>query len=153
MVVVDLQIVCNVSVPPMEKIQQWAQAALTSVKVPAELSIKIVDEKESAELNLEYRQKIGPTNILSFGCDLPIEIEPRLLGDLVICAPVVIAEAAQQDKAVMDHWAHMIVHGCLHLLGYDHIEPQQAIEMETREAQILATFSIDNPYQSTGYTE
>ena len=100
-------------------------------------------------LNKEYRGKDKPTNVLSFPFDdmagLPEE-ETRLLGDLVICAPVVRKEAKKQDKRPKDHWAHMVVHGTLHLLGYDHIEEAEASEMEALEARILEQFGIKNPY-------
>ena len=123
----------------------------------AELGIRIVDEVESAELNQTYRDKPGPTNVLSFPFEMPDlpegfatdeedEISANLLGDLVICAPVVAREAAEQGKPEVVHWAHMVVHGMLHLLGYDHLEPAESAEMEEQERQILAGLGIVDPY-------
>ena len=109
--------------------------------------MRIVDEQESAELNEQYRHKSGPTNILSFPVDLPEGIELNLLGDLVICAPVLEKEALEQEKLLAHHWAHIIVHGVLHLLGYDHIDETQAELMENKEIAILNKLNINNPYR------
>lgn len=152
-VTVDFQLACEGETPDAGQFQRWAESALTEVEEDCELSIRLVDEDESARLNSEYRGKNGPTNVLSFPFEAPIELDPRLLGDLVICMPVVEREAAEQDKAVNDHWAHMVVHGCLHLLGYDHIEDDEAEKMEALEIQILHSFDIANPYQSPGVTD
>lgn len=149
-VLVDLQTATEAEIPTAEAFQRWADAALTEVEQDCELSIRLVDEAESAELNQQYRGKNGPTNVLSFPFEAPIELDPRLLGDLVICAPVVEKEAAAQDKSVNDHWAHMVVHGCLHLLGYDHIEDEEAEQMEALEIRILSTLNIINPYSWQG---
>lgn len=149
-VLVDLQTATEAEIPTAEAFQRWAESALTQVEQDCELSIRLVDEAESAELNQQYRGKNGPTNVLSFPFESPIELDPRLLGDLVICAPVVEKEAAEQDKAVNDHWAHMVVHGCLHLLGYDHIEDEEAEQMEALEIEILNTLNIINPYSWQG---
>jgi len=115
-----------------------------------ELSIRLVDEKEAAELNSSYRGKTGATNVLSFPFDSPIPMEPRLLGDLILCVPVVEKEALEQHKIVNDHWAHLVVHGCLHLLGYDHIEQDQAEQMENLEITILQSLNIADPYIDQG---
>lgn len=149
-VLVDLQIATEFDTPTVDAFQCWAEAALTEVEQDCELSIRLVDEQESAELNHQYRGKDGPTNVLSFPFEAPIELEPKLLGDLVICVPVVENEAQAQDKAVNDHWAHMVVHGCLHLLGYDHIEDEEAEQMEALEIRILNTLNIINPYSWQG---
>ncbi len=149
-VLVDLQTATEAEIPAVDAFQRWADAALTEVEQDCELSIRLVDEAESAELNQQYRGKNGPTNVLSFPFEAPIELDPRLLGDLVICAPVVEKEAAEQDKSVNDHWAHMVVHGCLHLLGYDHIEDEEAEQMEALEIRILSTLNIINPYSWQG---
>lgn len=146
-VTVDFQCAYDGDVPAESLFTQWAEAALTQVKEDCELSVRLVDIDESAELNEQYRAKQGPTNVLSFPFDAPVEIEPRLLGDLVICVPVVVREAEEQGKAVDAHWAHMVVHGCLHLLGYDHIEDHEAEEMEALEVQILQSLEISNPYE------
>lgn len=112
----------------------------------AELSVRIVDEDESQALNLQYRGKDKPTNVLSFPCELPDGVELPLLGDLVICAQVVAKEALEQGKVLHAHWAHMVVHGTLHLLGYDHIEDGEAEEMEAIEIQVLLELGYPNPY-------
>lgn len=112
----------------------------------AELSIRIVDKEESQTLNRDYRQQDKPTNVLSFPADLPDVIDIPLLGDLVICAPVVEQEAREQAKTGDAHWAHIVVHGVLHLLGYDHIDDNDAAIMETMETEILATLGIACPY-------
>ncbi len=132
--------------PPPEQLQCWVDAALADFSKDTEIVIRIVDEQESAELNERYRHKVGPTNILSFPADLPEGFDLDLLGDLVICAPVIEKEAHQQHKRVLDHWAHIIVHGVLHLLGYDHIEDDEAGIMEDKEIAILNQLQIDNPY-------
>jgi len=149
-VIVDFQRAYDGTTPEQEQFQQWAEAALTAVEDACELSIRLVDETESAELNKSYRDKEGPTNVLSFPFEAPVEIEPRLLGDLVICVPVVEREAIMQQKQNTEHWAHMVVHGCLHLLGYDHIETDEAEEMEALEIQILQSLNIANPYIERG---
>ena len=149
-VTVDIQEVCSGSVPSVQSIQSWAELALKEVAEDCELSVRLVDEAESAELNSTYRGKEGPTNVLSFPFDADIELEPRLLGDLVICVPVVEQEAIAQVKVAEHHWAHMVVHGCLHLLGYDHIEDGQAKEMEALETQILKSLAINDPYLAQG---
>jgi len=109
-----------------------------------------VDESESVELNETYRGKVGPTNVLSFPFDTEIELTPILLGDLVICVPVVEREAKAQSKLSEHHWAHMVIHGCLHLLGFDHIDDADAVEMETLETDILRSLAIKDPYQVQG---
>lgn len=152
-VTVDLQIAYDGQVPDLALFQKWAEAALQEdVAEDCELSIRLVDVAESAELNQTYRAKTGPTNVLSFPFDSPIPMEPILLGDLVICVPVVEKEALEQAKQAEHHWAHLVVHGCLHLLGYDHIENEQAEEMEAFEIEILQTLAIDNPYLEQGET-
>lgn len=149
-VTVDFQPAFDGDTPDEAAFQRWAEAALASVEEDCELSIRLVDEDESAELNSQYRGKTGPTNVLSFPFDSDIALEPTLLGDLVICVPIVEKEAQQQDKIAEHHWAHMVIHGCLHLLGYDHIEDDEAEEMETLEIQILHKMNITNPYELQG---
>jgi probable rRNA maturation factor len=133
--------------PEPEQIQRWVDAALEGYQPDTEIVVRIVDEQESAELNEQYRHKPGPTNILSFPVEVPDGIELDLLGDLVICAPVLEKEALEQHKVLADHWAHIIVHGVLHLLGYDHIDEAEAELMESKEIAILDTLSILNPYR------
>lgn len=149
-VTADIQLACSGSVPTEQQIQMWAESALSTVDEDCELSIRLVDEDESAELNETYRAKVGPTNVLSFPFEAPIEISPRLLGDLVICTAVVEREASEQGKLIDHHWAHMVVHGCLHLLGYDHIADDEAEIMESLERDILKSLSIEDPYREQG---
>ena len=145
---VDLQIATeNIEgVPTEEQIVQWATAAVQPEGDEVEMTVRIVDEAESHELNLTYRGKDRPTNVLSFPFECPDEVELPLLGDLVICRQVVEREAAEQEKPLMAHWAHMVVHGSLHLLGYDHIEDDEAEEMESLETQIMQGLGFDDPY-------
>ncbi|WP_118796383.1 rRNA maturation RNase YbeY [Haemophilus haemolyticus] len=145
---VDLQIATeNIEgLPTEEQIVQWATAAVQPEGDEVEMTVRIVDEAESHELNLTYRGKDRPTNVLSFPFECPDEVELPLLGDLVICRQVVEREAAEQEKPLIAHWAHMVVHGCLHLLGYDHIEDDEAEEMESLETQIMQGLGFDDPY-------
>lgn len=134
--------------PTDDELQHWATAALqerTDFAEP-ELTIRLVHNDESQELNRDYRGKDKPTNVLSFPFDAPPEVPIELLGDLIICAPVVQAEASEQGKTPQAHWAHMVVHGCLHLLGYDHIKDDEAETMENLERQIMAALGFSDPY-------
>ncbi len=137
--------------PDDDSFSCWITSALTgsgiAIAAEPEISLRINDLDEMAELNATYRGKQGPTNVLSFPADLPDAVESELLGDIVICAPVVECEASEQNKSLESHWAHMTVHGVLHLLGFDHIEEQEAIEMESLETAILATLGFPDPYQ------
>ena len=148
--IIDLQIACEqeTGLPTAEQIEQWATAAVQPQSDEVEMTVRIVDEAESHELNLNYRGKDRPTNVLSFPFECPNEVELPLLGDLVICRQVVEREAQEQDKPVMAHWAHMVVHGSLHLLGYDHIEDDEAEEMESLETQIMTGLGFADPYLS-----
>jgi probable rRNA maturation factor len=112
-----------------------------------ELTLRIVDASESQQLNADYRDKNKPTNVLSFPFEAPEYIDMPFLGDLVVCAIVVENEAKEQNKNISDHWAHLCIHGLLHLLGYDHIQEDEAEEMESIETSILAKLDIDDPYQ------
>lgn len=147
MLEVDLQLVsCNPDVPEPEQFQSWAEAALAGVGEAAELTIRVVDEDEGRELNATYRGYDHATNVLAFPADLPKGVNAALLGDLVICAPVVGREAAEQDKPLAAHWAHLVIHGVLHLLGYDHEEEAAAAVMESRERAVLAELGYPDPY-------
>ncbi len=146
----DVQIACDTAagLPTTAQLQQWAGAALQSRRDVAELTVRLVDEGESQALNRDYRGKDKPTNVLSFPADLPPELELPLLGDLVVCRQVVEREAVEQNKALSDHWAHMIIHGTLHLLGYDHIDDDDAEQMEALEIALLEQLGISNPYEA-----
>ncbi|OZB61114.1 MAG: rRNA maturation RNase YbeY [Lysobacterales bacterium 14-68-21] len=135
-------------VPSAASFRQWVEAALRGAKRrrATELSIRLVDADEGRALNRDYRGKDYATNVLSFEADLPSELKLPLIGDIVICAPVVAREAAEQGKATRDHWAHLTVHGVLHLLGHDHIEETEAAAMEALETRILAGLGIADPY-------
>jgi len=137
----------NNQLPTNEQLQSWVESVLSRYERSFELTIRIVDEGESQTLNHQYRGIDKPTNVLSFPFDVPEGIELDLLGDIVVCASVVEQEAKQQNKALFDHWAHMVIHGCLHLLGYDHIEPEEAEEMEAIEISVLSKLNISNPYE------
>ncbi len=130
-------------IPAAASIRQWAQAAVDGAR--GELTIRIVDQAESQRLNAQYRGIDKPTNVLSFPYDNEL-IQAELLGDIVICAPVVMREAEQQKKAPRAHWAHMVVHGCLHILGYDHLQDEEANAMESRERSILNALGFEDPY-------
>jgi probable rRNA maturation factor len=141
-------------IPSQEKCETWIVAALKSQQLDdAEVSLYIVDEQESQELNTQYRGKEKPTNVLSFPADIPEEVGVPLLGDLVICAPVVEREAQEQQKSLDAHWAHMLVHGSLHLLGYDHIEDEEAEQMEKLETSIMLNLGFPAPYQDLSLVE
>jgi probable rRNA maturation factor len=135
-------------IPPLAELERWISAALRSQQLEeAEVSLYIADETESQELNNQYRGKDYPTNVLSFPADIPEEVGVPLLGDLVVCAPVVEREAQEQGKTLAAHWAHMLVHGSLHLLGFDHIEDGEAEEMEALETEIITGLGYPAPYQ------
>jgi probable rRNA maturation factor len=112
-----------------------------------EVTLRIVDIIESRQLNLDYRKKDKPTNVLSFPFEAPEHIDMPFLGDLVVCAAVVEQEAKEQNKQIIDHWTHLCIHGLLHLLGYDHMQENEAQEMEGIETAILAKLNINDPYQ------
>jgi len=145
---VDLQRATTAPVPTATQFRRWLRAALSG-RTPgatAEVAVRLVDREEMAALNENYRARRGPTNVLSFPADLPAELGLPLLGDIVICAPVVRDEAAAQGVDGDAHWAHMAVHGALHLLGYDHIEDSEAAAMERLESAILRDLGYDCPY-------
>ncbi len=144
----DLQIACEFDdLPSEQQFQLWADKALSGFRDDAELTIRIADTNESQQLNREYRGKDKPTNVLSFPFEAPPGIELPLVGDLVICPEIVAREAIEQEKSFHDHFAHMVVHGCLHLLGFDHIKEDEAEEMESLEKKLLAELGIQDPYR------
>lgn len=134
-------------IPEDAEFEDWAQAAWLG-EDPSEVTIRIVAGEESAELNSQYRGKSGPTNVLSFPFEAPAGITVPLAGDLIICAPVVEKEAREQQKTLKEHWAHMVVHGMLHLQGYDHIEDKDAEVMEALEIRLLGQLGFSNPYET-----
>ena len=138
------------TLPNDEELQLWVEKALSDYSKDAEVVIRIVDTDEISDLNQQYRLKTGPTNILSFPFEVPEGVSGlNLLGDLVVCAEVLQQEAIAQKKPLKDHWAHIIIHGILHLIGYDHIKAKDALEMEAKEIHLLQQLRIDNPYQET----
>jgi probable rRNA maturation factor len=136
-------------IPSSVLLRRWARHALKNQCADAELTLRIVDETESENLNQTYRHKKGPTNVLSFPTELPIDVRKHFLGDIVICAPLVQIEANSQSKPLNAHWAHLIIHGILHLLGYNHEHDKEAKIMETLEAKLLKELGFDNPYAGT----
>jgi len=158
----DLQkIVSSDSIPKQEKIESWVRQTLFFVDkeeekedaepdkadTEYELTIRIVDKEEIQSMNRTYRHKDKSTNVLSFPFEAPIEIQLPLLGDIIICHDIVVEEAKQQQKTIEAHWAHMIIHGVLHLKGYDHLEDTEAQLMESLEIKILKDFNFSDPYQ------
>ncbi|MCQ1856959.1 rRNA maturation RNase YbeY [Haemophilus sputorum] len=153
--IIDLQIASENSegLPTLEQFTHWVETALafeaqTEDFPETEMTIRIVDEEESQTLNREYRGKDYPTNVLSFPFEVPEGIELPLLGDLVICRQVMECEAKEQQISLASHWAHLAVHGTLHLLGYDHIEEAEAEEMEGLETKIMQKLGFEDPYLS-----
>ncbi|PIJ48786.1 rRNA maturation RNase YbeY [Erwinia sp. OLTSP20] len=149
-VILDLQIACaqHSGLPTEADFQRWLDAVLPRFQSESEVTIRLVDVAESHDLNLTWRGKDKPTNVLSFPFEAPPGIELPLLGDLVICRQVVEMEARDQQKPVQAHWAHMVIHGSLHLLGYDHIDDDEAEEMESLETEIMLALGYTDPYIS-----
>lgn len=147
--VIDIQVACdNQSLPTEANFQNWLDIVSAQQDlVEQEITIRIVEKQESQDLNSQYRGKDKPTNVLSFPFEAPPGIDINLLGDLVICADIVELEAEQQNKHCLDHWAHLTIHGTLHLLGYDHENDDDANQMEQLEVALLNKLSIDDPYQ------
>lgn len=158
--ILDLQLATDCAdIPKQEDIQLWLDTLLLHQQIAQkEITVRIVDEAEIQQLNQQYRGKDKPTNVLSFPFEMPelslpidVQIDESIsmfLGDIVICTQVVKQESLEQNKLLGHHWAHMIIHGTLHLLGYDHIDEQEAQEMEGIEMAILQKLAIDDPYQN-----
>ena len=145
---IEIQRVCSLkSIPNDEKFQLWSEAVLKERITTTELNIRIVEEHEIAELNKRYRGKNKSTNVLSFPFDAVTPDPMPILGDLVICAPLVAREAQEQSKEIESHWAHLVVHGILHLLGYDHETVDDTKIMETLESEILTKMNYPAPYE------
>ena len=142
--------VSGAHIPDDARFQLWVEAALAGTGRQVRLTIRIADEQEAWQFNRDYRHKDYATNVLSFAAELPEglpeDVREQQLGDLLICAPVVAREAKEQNRAEADHWAHLTIHGMLHLLGYDHIEAEEAEQMESLETEILAKLGISDPY-------
>ncbi|WP_299071795.1 rRNA maturation RNase YbeY [uncultured Paraglaciecola sp.] len=158
--ILDLQIASeNAVIPQQQDMQLWLDTLMTYQRLTKkEITVRIVDEAEIQQLNQQYRNKDQTTNVLSFPFEVPQYTLPdgaeldnsmtNFLGDIVICAQVVEQESKQQNKQIEHHWAHMLIHGTLHLCGYDHIEQQEAQEMESIEIAVLQKLAIDDPYQN-----
>lgn len=144
----DLQIATEdeLKLPTEAQLNAWLNAVVKRFQDSAEVTIRIVDNTESQQLNNDYRGKDKPTNVLSFPFEVPEGIELDLLGDLIICKQVVEREAKEQQKPLTAHWAHMVIHGTLHLLGYDHIIDEEAEEMEGLETEIMLELEFEDPY-------
>jgi probable rRNA maturation factor len=137
----------SLCIPDESELIKWIEKILQLIENKQNnVIIRLVDEAESQALNKQFRGKDRPTNVLSFPSEVPRDIEPDYLGDIVICAPVVEQEARDQNKVLNAHWAHMLVHGLLHLKGYDHLNTLEAEEMESREKQILQAMDFPDPY-------
>lgn len=146
MIDVEVQRASDSDLIPMDRsLQCWAKLALDDY-AEACLTIRVVDEEESADLNQRFRSRPGPTNVLSFAADVPPEVDLPLLGDVVICAPLVVAEATGQLKDLQAHWAHLVIHGVLHLIGFDHQCEVDTAVMEAREIALLAKLGFPDPY-------
>tara|TARA_R110002096_G_scaffold177599_4_gene354210 strand:+ start:393 stop:833 length:441 start_codon:yes stop_codon:yes gene_type:complete len=131
-------------IPCEDTFRSWV--GKVEVESTQEVALRIVDEAEMTQLNQQYRKKSGVTNVLSFPAELPDGVDVPFLGDIIICAPVVAREAADQGKLLDSHWAHMVVHGILHLQGYDHIDDAEAEQMESLEIKIMHLLGFANPY-------
>ncbi len=127
-------------------IAHWAQAALEGHERYVEVGVRIVDESEIIELNQRFRKRAEPTNVLSFPFEDPPGTQTDVLGDVVVCAPIVSSQAQTEGKPLSAHWAHMIVHGIMHLRGYDHESPEEANAMEHMETRILESLGFPDPY-------
>ncbi|MFG6667983.1 rRNA maturation RNase YbeY [Halomonas sp. HNIBRBA4712] len=149
-IVIDRQVAVSADdLPTLSQLTHWVGCVFSEHPEDSrhELTIRFVEESESQALNRDYRGKDKPTNVLSFPFEAPPGIELPLLGDLVICHAVVDAEAREQQKSLSDHYAHMVIHGTLHLMGYDHIDDDEAEQMEALERTLLARLDIADPYR------
>lgn len=136
------------NLPENELIVKWAEQALDEQHKDAEITLRVVDINEGLALNKEWRGRDSATNVLSFPVGEPVEHAPNLLGDIVVCAPIVEQEAKEQGKTIDAHWAHLVIHGILHLQGYDHESDEEANVMESKEIKILKEIGYTNPYET-----
>lgn len=146
---VDLQIVPKCpDIPNRFLIQRWVNETLKKYLANAEVCIRVVDTGEIQQLNAQYRKQNKPTNVLSFPCVLPdaVALDKSFIGDIIICAEVIAQQAQAQNKTVESHWAHMVIHGLLHLMGLDHQTEAEAVLMESKEIEILHDLGYPNPY-------
>jgi probable rRNA maturation factor len=134
------------TLPGDARFEEWTAAALRDRR-RAELTLRLVDADESRRLNRQYRGRDAATNVLAFPADLPAGIDVPLLGDVVICAPLVEEEARRQGKDPLAHWAHLTIHGILHLLGFDHQTASEAERMEALETELMASLGLPDPYR------
>lgn len=142
----------NETVPSPDRVEGWVKSVFEAGR-RGELTVRIVDEPEGAALNERYRHGDGATNVLAFPADeplVPAQVDPPLIGDLVICAPVLEREASAQNKPLEAHWAHIAIHGALHLVGFDHVDKADAAVMEARERELLGSLGFENPYADEG---
>ena len=153
---VEFQKACDVPTPSTQDFEKWIRLTINVIeysKGNTEVNIRAIDEQEMSFLNSTFRGKTGTTNILSFPAHLPDEIGLNLLGDIAICGPIVAKEAARLDKPDNSHWAHLTIHGTLHLVGYDHRTKKESNQMENLEARILKKLGISNPYTLKALSE
>lgn len=136
------------NIPDKLFLKQCVDLVLDDLPKNTEITLRVVDEAEMIELNHTYRQKNSATNVLSFPAELPDDIQLNYLGDVVICQSVMEQESCEQQKSLKSHWAHLFIHGILHLRGYDHVEEDDAVEMETLEIDLLKQLGFANPYIS-----
>ena len=140
----------STSTPDDEQFQLWINAVPAKLDHISRFAIRIVDEEEARRFNRDYRNRDYATNVLSFRADLPDDLPSEIrhyqLGDILICAPVVVRESLEQQRPEADHWAHLTIHGVLHLLGHDHEQPDEAAVMESLETEILRKLSVSDPY-------
>lgn len=151
--IIDLQIACEKPLPiPEEQLIAWISLTLDEHGQERELTLRLVDTDEISALNSTYRKKEGPTNVLAFPGDLPehVDLDCSFLGDVIVCPAVLEIESKEQDRLLEAHWAHIVIHGVLHLLGYDHYEEPDTIKMQAMETQLLARLGFPNPYQHEG---
>ena len=148
MIELDIQVACEAKVPKNRELNAWVTAALQNKHPNAELTIRFVEKDEIYDLNQRFRSRSAPTNVLSFPFQAPDGIPCYLLGDIVICPKIIEDEAIAQQKPLAAHYAHMVIHGTLHLLGFDHIVPEDADVMEQLEIKLLTELGFANPYES-----